>query len=530
MEIHKVPFEQFSQLSARDIAYATANPSLKPFYKYGVDIDSFAAVIAEKSKQKIPRSLLVENLKDQYSSIPTTNLVLQNIDALAGSNTFTVTTAHQPSLFTGPLYYIYKILSTIHLSELLNLHYPDFQFVPVFISGAEDHDFEEINHCNLFNKTLSWENEETGPVGRMSNASLHPVLEELINILGQSENAQILQKKLRSAYSSDRNYGESAMHLVNSLFQDYGLVVVDMSRKDLKRAFIPILEKELFEQPSKQLVETCQAQLETAGFGAQAHARPINLFYIQDQLRERIEQEDGIFKVVNTNIQFSEAALRTELQEHPERFSPNVITRPLYQEYILPNLAYIGGGGELAYWLERKAQFEHFGIPYPMLIRRNSVLWIDKGSQKRMNKLDLSLQDLLMDTEDLVKRYVKANTENELSLRAEKKQIQELFEGVITKAKEIDPTLVKSVKSEQAKQLNGLSTIEAKLIRAEKQRHDVAINQIRSLKEKFFPNNGLQERHDNFMGLYLKHGPQFFEALKEHLNPLEMGDFVVVME
>lgn len=525
-----MPFERFPQLSDRDKAYAAGKPELKPFYKYEVKLESFQDAIDAKKQQNIPRTALVEALQSQYSKIHTTEQVRKNITALAEPNTFTIITAHQPSLFTGPLYYIYKIISTIHLTEILNQAYPNYHFVPVFISGSEDHDFEEINHTHLFNNTLVWKNDETGPVGKMSIKSLQPALEELFDILGDSPNAKTLKAMLEAAYQPERTYGEAAIHLVNDLFQDYGLVVVDMSAAALKRLFLPILEKELFEQPSQELVEKAQAQLEEIGYGAQAFARPINLFYLAHQQRERIEQNGDTFEVLNTPLTFTREEMKAELEAHPERFSPNVITRPLYQEYILPNLAYIGGGGELAYWLERKEQFAHFGIPFPMLIRRNSVLWIDKGSLKRMEKLDLTLDDLIGDVELLIKQYVKEHTENELSLREEKKQFDQIYNDILAKAKEIDPTLIKSVQAEQAKQMNSLANIEAKLIRAEKNRHEIAINQIRSLKDKLFPNNGLQERYDNFMSIYLKHGPEFFQVLKEHLNPLEMGDFIVFKE
>jgi len=306
--------------------------------------------------------------------------------------------------------------------------------------------------------------------------------------------------------------------------------VIDMSASSLKQLFLPILEKEIFEQPSQELVEATQAKLVAAGYSAQAFARPINLFYLIDQKRERIEQKGELFQVLNTDLSFTADEIRAALKNYPERFSPNVIMRPLYQEYILPNLAYIGGGGELAYWLERKDQFDHFDIPFPMLIRRNSVLWIDKGSVKRIKKLALTIDDLIGDVEKLIKRHVSDNTENELSLKAEKKQIAQLYSSIMAKAREIDPTLVKSVQAEMAKQMNSLTNIEVKLVRAEKNRHEIAINQIRSLKEKLFPKNGLQERYDNFMGIYLKHGTKFFDILKEHLNPLEMGNFIVIME
>ncbi len=530
MEILKLPFERIPQLSSRDKAYATGRPDLKPFYEHEVNIEAFAGVIDRKSQSSIPRKPLVEELQRQYASLETSEDVKNNIAALARPNTFTLITAHQPSLFTGPLYYIYKIFSTIHLAERLNRHYPDVHIVPVFISGGEDHDFEEINHTHLFNKTLVWENDESGSVGKMSIDNLQPVLAELMDILGDSENAQSLKKILQAAYDPGRAYGEAAFYLVNALFKDYGLVAINMSTPALKRLFIPIMEKELLEQPSKSLVEASQAKLEDIGFSAQAFARRINLFYLDDQTRERIEQEGDIFRVLNTDLQFTREEIRAELQAHPERFSPNVVMRPLYQESVLPNLAYIGGGGELAYWLERKEQFAHFGVPYPMLIRRNSVLWVDKGSIKRMQKLGLSLEELLEDADLLIKRYVKENTKNELSLKAEKKQIAQIYQGILAKAKEIDPTLNKSVKAEQAKLMNSLTNIEMKLIRAEKQRHEIAINQIQSLKNKLFPNNGLQERYDNFMGIYLQHGVRFFELLKEQLNPLEMGQFIVVIE
>jgi bacillithiol biosynthesis cysteine-adding enzyme BshC len=315
---------------------------------------------------------------------------------------------------------------------------------------------------------------------------------------------------------------------VNDLFNRTGLVVLSMDHAELKRRFIPVMEKELMERPSKGFVEAATQQLEEAGFSGQAFPREINLFYLKDQLRERIVWEENSFRVLNTDLTFSPEEMKHELHQHPQRFSPNVVIRPLYQEYILPNLAYIGGGGEIAYWLERKAQFEHFGINFPMLIRRNSVLWIDKGNAKRMNKLDLSLSDLLGDTEALIKDFVKEESDNQLSLKEEKRQLAQLFQGVINRVKAVDPTLVATVKAEIAKQQKSLDQMEGKLIRAEKQKYEIAINQIRNLKDRLFPNNGLQERYDNFMAFYLKHGEAYFNILLEHLDPMKKELLVVI--
>lgn len=531
MEVTRLPFDQIQQLAQKDIAYATGHQALRPFYKYDVDLASFQKVIEDKKQDPTNREVLVKVLQEQYAGLPVSERVQDNITALLDSNTFTVTTAHQPCLFTGPLYYIYKIFSAINLAEQLQQEYPQYRFVPVFINGGEDHDFEEINHAHVFGKTIRWESGETGPVGMMKTGTLEQPLQELRDILGDSENAVEILGMISKAYTSHQRYGEATNDLVNQLFMDYGLVILNMSHPELKRLFIPLMRTEMLEQPSKALVEKTTSHLEAAGFSGQAHARQINLFYLGDRfdMRERIEPENGQFKVVDTPITMSKEELLQELEDHPERFSPNVVMRPLFQELILPNLAYIGGGGELAYWLERKEQFAHFGVNFPMLIRRNSVLWIDRGSAKRMEKLGLTIADLFEDVEVLVKRYVKENTENELSLEAEKKQLENLFGDIKAKATEIDKSLAQSTDAELAKALKSIETLETKLIRAEKQRHDIAINQIRSLKDKLFPENGLQERYENFTAFYLRLGKSFFQVLKAHLNPLE-NRFIILME
>lgn len=522
-------FDKVPQLSERDLAYTTADPRLKPFYKYPVTLEAFESVIRDKAFDQERRETLVRALKAQYAGKELSKLTSSRIDALLEANTYTVTTAHQPSLFTGPLYYIYKIISTLNLAEQLGKTYPDYNFVPIFITGGEDHDFEEVNHLHIFGKTVTWENGHTGPVGQMPLDGLQEALETLADIMGDSPSAQELTNLFKAALEGKTKYGEVAFDLTHRLLGEYGLVILDPSHPDLKASFTPFVHKEIFEQPSKPLVEGTVKELEAAGFSEQAYPREINFFYLGEGFRERIVQEGETFKVLNQDISWTTEALRAEIEAHPQRFSPNVVMRPIYQEHILPNLAYIGGGGEIAYWLERKKQFEAFGLNFPMLIRRNSVLFVDKGTRKRLDKLDLQVEDLFGDIEALIKAYVRENTENEISLSEEKKALAQVFKQVEAKAQEVDPTLRKAAAAEGARQLNSLNQLEGKLMRAEKQRHDTAVNQMRTLKDKLFPNNGLQERYDNFTMYYLKYGRGFFEALMEHLDPLD-NRFVVLID
>jgi bacillithiol biosynthesis cysteine-adding enzyme BshC len=253
------------------------------------------------------------------------------------------------------------------------------------------------------------------------------------------------------------------------------------------------------------------------------------LFYLDKGLRERIVLEDGVYKALNTNLVWTEAEILDLLEKHPEHFSPNVVLRPLFQELVLPNLAYVGGGGELAYWLERKTQFETLGIPYPMLVRRNSVLWLDKDAQKKLQKFGFTASEFFEDTDLLVRRFIETNAAGEINLQPEIQAIAQVYEQLAAKAAAIDPTLDKAVRADASKTTAALEQWQARLMKAEKQRHEVTLNQLRALKEKLFPGNGLQERSENFLAYYLKYGPGYFDTLKNALQPFDPG-FIILSE
>ena len=529
--MHKtlLPFDKVPQLAKTDVAYATGDTRLRPFYQHEPTPDSFSAIIAERERTTYPREALVSVLKEQYHSLPEQPAVTENIGALLDKNTFTITTAHQPSLFLGPLYFLYKALTTINLAEAVQAKNPGKRIVPVFVLGSEDHDLEELNSINLFGKKLVWNTDETGAVGAMRTAGLTPVLAELKSILGESEAAATLYARVERAYTESATIAEATQTMLHDLFGRYGLVVLNMNDVRLKKYFIPVLKAELLEQPCFKIVHETSARLNELGFKTQAVPREINLFYMQPGLRERIVVEDGIYKVLNTGLAFSKDEILAEVESHPERFSPNVVLRPMFQEMILPNLAYVGGGGELAYWLERKSLFGHFGVPFPALIRRNSVLWLDRDAVKKLQKFGFTPAEFFGDTDALVRSYVEKNAAGEISLELEISDLKTIFDRLAIKATAIDPTLEKAVRAEEVKVIGGLEQWESRLVRAEKQKHEVTLNQMRALKEKLYPGSGLQERYDNFMPFLLKYGDDFVDTLKEHLEPFDAG-FVVLEE
>jgi len=313
-------------------------------------------------------------------------LTRQNIELLHHENTFTITTSHQLNLFTGPLYFLYKIISVINLTNELKAAYPENNFVPVYWMATEDHDFDEINYFNFKGKKVQWSRQASGAVGRLNTEDLDKVLDVFTANLGFGANSNGIKKLFKCAYLDHKNLADATRFLANELFGIYGLVIVDADDRDLKSLFAPYVKKELTEQTSFTKVSETNEKINSLGFNVQVNPREINLFYLKEDLRERIVEQNGTYFVNDTDISFTKSELLAELEKHPERFSPNVIMRPLYQEVILPNLCYIGGGGELAYWFQLKSYFKAVNVPFPMLLLRNSVLVKTAKQSEKLKK------------------------------------------------------------------------------------------------------------------------------------------------
>ena len=524
-DVHCIPFRETGYFSGLICDYLDQKKGLNTFYKYFPELGNFKKQIAEKERFPIAnRAVLSKALEKQYEGLINADTSIQssleNIQLLKKTNTFTVTTGHQLSLFTGPLYFIYKIVSAINLSESLKQAYPTDNFVPVYWMASEDHDFAEINHIRLYGGKLSWNEEAKGPVGRLKTASIQPVIKELENLLGPSTNADFILNVLRKAYLEHDNLADATRYLVHHLFGDKGLVIIDADDKELKRLVTPYFEKDLFEHLPQQEVDRTSERLAENYFN-QVNAREVNLFYIQNGLRERIEKEGDKWKVLNSSIEWTKAELKQALENEPEAFSPNVILRPLYQEVILPNLAYIGGGGELAYWFQLKDMFDAFGVPFPMLMLRNSVLGISPSQISKMDKLGLKHQDLFQPVHKIQDQFASESAPIDPEMDEYHKMLEKMFNDLETVANLTDKSMLGAVNAQRQKQLNGLENLKKKLLRAEKRKNSDLMDRIAYLHNELFPNGSLQERHDNFLVYYKEYGALWLEKLFKALDPLD---------
>lgn len=510
--------------------YINQSSQVKPFYNHHINKTDFSAYLDNNKFDYLNRSVLVKALLSQANLVSNTSSTsLGNIQLLENNNTYTITTGHQLCLFTGPLYFIYKIASTINLCQSLKEKFTDKNFVPVYWMASEDHDFEEINHANVFGKKVVWNSAQKGSVGEFSTEGLQEVIAELKTILGDNEKANEILSVFEKAYINHTNLADATRYLVNELFGDYGIIILDGNDSELKQLFKEEFKKDIFENTSYQLVSETITELQK-NYSAQVTPREINVFYKEKGLRERIEKQGERFVVLNTEISFSKEEIENIIQTAPEKLSPNVVLRPLYQQKILPNIAYVGGPGELAYWLEYKTMFDAYAIHLPILMPRNFVMLVDKGTQNKLQKLNLNIEDAFKDGEELVKQFIKTQ-HNDINLEEAKKQLAEIYASITETVNIIDKSLVGTTEAEKQKAINGISTIEQKINRALKQKSETDVNQIWSIKEKLFPKNHPQERYDNFSMYYTKYGKEFISNIMKNLTyDLENFEYTILKE
>lgn len=524
MKATYIDYSDTNSFSKTLLAYIDGDEGLASYYGNKPTLEGFAKQIELKSSfPGNARRILVSELKEQYGSLlEEAPKVKEHIEALDRENAFTVTTGHQLNVFTGPLYFIFKIVSAIRLAQDLKEAYPDYDFVPVYWMATEDHDFAEINHTRVHGKKVEWDTPAIAATGRMSTGDMDDVVRQYIGMLGLSDNSSKLADKVRGAYSNGHSLADATRLLVHALFKEYGLVIIDADRRTLKSQFAPIIQEDIFQEKSFKAINKTSEGLESDGYTTQVHAREINFFYLTDGFRERIVRaEDGRFEVLHQDIFFTEDELKQEIAAYPERFSPNVVMRPVYQELVMPNLAYIGGGAEIVYWLQLKANFDQYGVPYPILVPRNSAIVADDGVVSKVFRLDLTLKSIFKPLDVLKKEHVRRHTKHRLTLRDEWMEFNAIFGKIKLRAHKIDPSLGPSTEAVKARLKKAINNLEGKLMKAEKRNHQEGLIQIERVKDKFFPGGGLQERSENFALFYVKYGDDFVAELLKHFRPLD---------
>ncbi len=531
MDIDCLPLKKTDYFSELICDYIDEKDELKPFYDRFPNIENFEGQINEKATYfpEAHRAVLYDVLLKQYDEFNVSSSTKNNLVMLKEPTTFTVVSGHQLNLFTGPLYFLYKIITAINLTVQLKKEYPKYNFVPIYWMATEDHDFDEINYFNLKGRKLQWNRNASGAVGHLKTEGLQEVYDAFASEIGDSDNAETLKVLFKNAYLNHDNLTDATRYLANELFGHYGLVIVDGDDIDLKRLLIPYIKKDLFDNTSYRKVSETVVRLQelSKNYGIQVNPREINYFYIKDGIRERIVEVDGGYALSDSKISWNKSGILKEINDFPDRFSPNVIARPLYQEVILPNLCYIGGGGELAYWLQLKSSFETMKIPFPMLLLRNSALVITEKQEKKLKKMDLTVSDLFLKQSSFINKKIRSISNIDIDFSSSKKHLEEQFKVLYDLAEQTDKSFLGAVKAQEIKQKKGLDKLEKRLLKAQKRKLKDQVVRMTEIQNELFPNKSLQERNLNFSELYLELGDNLIPLLMNSLQPLSR-DFTIL--
>lgn len=511
--------------------YVNQVDSTKDLYHRYPEKSQFLEQAKEKLGSYKNREVLVNQITQQMSNLNLSKKQKKNLDLLSRDNTVTITTGHQLNLFTGPIFFFYKILQIIKQCKELNKSQNEFNYVPVFWMATEDHDFEEINHFKYQDRVIHWEHESGGPVGRLDTDGLTEVFDSYLSLLPNGIKKDSLRTLIELSYKKANNLTDATRRLVHLLFREYGLIILDGDDKELKKLMISTFKDELIHKPSFDLVNKQSENLNQYNYKIQVHPREINLFYInEDNSRERIVYENEFFYVLNTDLKFSQEEILNILENYPEKFSPNVILRPLYQETILPNIAYVGGGGEIAYWLELKSMFNYYKIDFPILVLRNSLLLRTNKQLEKQKNLKLTDQNLFEKSLNTVKNITVENSELINKLPALKAKLTDLFDELNSISNDTDPTFANMVAAQRAKQLKGFEKLEKRLLKAEVKQNKNYQDRVDSLLKSLNQENGLQERKMNFSDFDFVNLDHFIEDIYKSIQPFEFNFIIITLD
>jgi bacillithiol biosynthesis cysteine-adding enzyme BshC len=519
MPVTRIPYADTRRFSALVTDYLAGHEGLRELHAEPPTREGLHRTAQARPFSAEDRLVLSTALAAQYAGLALPDAVSDNLAALRRPDALTVTTGHQLCLFGGPLYVPFKILNVVRLARQLTTELGR-PVLPVFWMATEDHDRAEIDHTWLNGSRVHWPGHAAGAVGRMPLHDIDAVLAQAAALLGDGDHAPAIRDLLYAAYRPDRTLAQATRHFVNALFGRFGVLCVDGDDPALKQRFVPHMREEVLNQVALRTVSHANARL-AERYAVQAHAREINLFHLCPGHRRRIVQEGEGYHVLDGGPSWSPDQLLRELEARPEDFSPNVLLRPVYQETILPNIAYVGGGGELAYWLQLKPLFHALQVPMPAVLLRTSAGFLPAKHMRQWADLGLTATDLFASFDALRARVAAERVPFSTDMAAERERLQAFYHDLAARAAAADPSLKASAEAHATRALHGLERFGKALLRSAKRREADALARMDRVHAALFPGGGLQERRDNILPMLAAQGEGLLDRLLAELDPLD---------
>ena len=511
--------------------------NIKDFYKYDFrDREQYKKIFKGITESDNTVRVRLKNILSlQYADLNLSNKTQKNIDLLAKDNTLTIVTGQQLGILGGPLYTFYKIITIIKLSNHLNSRYDEFNFVPVFWLEGDDHDFNEVRAISVINndnllKKIGYKEEVEPDDAKKSigltefDESINEFFSQLDENLRDTEFKQTLLDKLKTFYEPGKTFKTSFRQLIHSLFDDLGLVLLDPQDKEIKDLLKPVFRKEIndFRDHTQQLVHI-SAKLEET-YHAQVKVHPVNLFFSTDDGRYSIEPVDNEFRLKRKRKSFTKEELLELVENEPERFSPNVLLRPICQDYILPTAFYVGGPSEVSYFAQVLPLYDFFKIPAPIIYPRSSATLLEANIKKTLDKYDKSMTEIFLGVDELKRKVIDSLTENNVDdiFNETQNEIDIAFDRLREKLFALDKTIADTSKKYRGKIFNALNELKGKAEQAQNRKFEATLRQLDRASTIIFPATNLQEREINFIYFANKYGEGF---LKKIFDELEIDKF-----
>ncbi|HEV8429538.1 MAG TPA: bacillithiol biosynthesis cysteine-adding enzyme BshC [Pyrinomonadaceae bacterium] len=534
LRVETIPFDQIPHQSRLFLDYLKDPVALRRFYPSAVRFHHELPLRSSEvlAAYRVDRSAVCNALAAMNQRWGAAEATLSNIELLREPDSIAVVSGQQAGLFTGPLYTIYKALSAVKLAGCLRQR--GTKAVPVFWIASEDHDFAEVakaefigRDCQLKNVEVSTAVHREGqPVGQVvTDDSIDAVVNQLFELLPNSEFADDIKALVRNAWQPGRGYAQSFAMMMTSLLGRYGLIFLDPLDSELKRLAAPLYSEAAWRAPEiAAALEQRSSELESAGYHAQvlatANSFPLFMHDEQGGRHAVVRVENGQYKAKDIEEEYTAADLATMAQEKPERFSPNVTLRAVVQDYLLPTIAYYGGAAEIAYFAQTAEVYRVLERPATPILPRSSLTMIEHHTGRLLERYNLTLANFFEGLDPVIKQVVEehlgADTAR-LFANAEQNVNHEL-DRLRQELESLDPTLASALDTGRKKinyQLDGLKT---RFVHAQMKRDEAAHRQLQRAFDQLYPNKDLQERHINITSLLARHGTYVMEWIFNAIN------------